>query len=53
MQTQGTECQNSRKVFTFGQWLEDQELIKEVKKIFTEDSRDLGKLITKQRAAKS
>jgi hypothetical protein len=34
VKSQGTQCQNSRKIFTFGEWLEEQEISRQAEELF-------------------
>jgi hypothetical protein len=50
---QGAQCQNSRKVFTFGEWLKDQQLKEEARKLFTGAKNPFEKIAANQSSTRS
>lgn len=50
---QGAQCQNSRKVFTFGEWLKDQQLKEEARKLFTGAKNPFKKIAANQSSTRS
>ena len=53
VKSRGAQCQKSREVFTFGEWLKRQEILIEAHKLFTGRGGNLLKEITDRQSPRS